>query len=112
MDGAQEEELSASETDDLDALEMNLTAPYPAAARPDRFLDAEGRPLGFFDAVVGGRSVGVPGVVALLAETHRRHGKLPWAKLFVTAIDLADNGFQVSHRLNALLSNQRFLENL
>ncbi len=62
----------------------------PAAAKPDRFLDAEGKPLAFYDAVIGGRSVGVPGTVALLAETHKRHGKLPWAKLFEPAIDLAE----------------------
>lgn len=79
----------------------------PAAARPDRFLDGEGRPLAYFDAIVGGKSVGVPGVVALLAETHRRHGKLPWAKLFVPAIELAENGFQVSPRLYVLLASER-----
>ena len=79
----------------------------PAAAKPDRFLDAAGRPLGFEDAVIGGRSVGVPGTVALLAETHKRHGKLPWATLFAPAIDLAENGFQVSARLNALVADER-----
>src|SRR5512143_280372 len=50
----------------------------PAAARPDRFLDAEGKPLTFAAAVIGGRSVGVPGTVALLEQAHRRHGRLPW----------------------------------
>src|SRR5512138_820528 len=48
----------------------------PAAAKADRFVRADGTPLDFLDAVIGGRSVGVPGVVALLAETHRRHGRL------------------------------------
>jgi gamma-glutamyltranspeptidase/glutathione hydrolase len=82
----------------------------PAAAKPDRFLDGEGRPLAYYDAVVGGRSVGVPGVVALLAETHKRHGKLPWATLFVPAMDLAENGFQVSTHLNAMVATERYLE--
>ncbi len=82
----------------------------PAAAKPDRFLDAEGKPLAFHDAVVGGRSVGVPGVVALLAETHKRHGKLPWARLFEPAIELAENGFPVSERLNAMVATERYLE--
>ena len=50
----------------------------PAAARPDRFLDADGKPMRFMEAVVGGRSVGVPGVVALLGAAHRAHGRLPW----------------------------------
>ncbi len=38
----------------------------PAAATPDRFLGADGKPLAFYDAVVGGRSVGVPGLLRML----------------------------------------------
>ncbi len=76
----------------------------PAAATPERFLGPDGKPVGFFEAVVGGRSVGVPGTLALLAETHRRHGRLPWAKLFEPAIGLAENGFVVSPRLAALIA--------
>jgi gamma-glutamyltranspeptidase/glutathione hydrolase len=79
----------------------------PAAARPDRFLDADGRPLRFMAAVVGGRSVGVPGTVALLAETHRRYGKLPWAQLFAPAIALSERGFAVSPRLAALIAVEK-----
>ncbi len=76
----------------------------PAAATPDRFLDPSGKPLAFAAAVVGGRSVGVPGTVALLEQAHRRHGRLPWARLFVPAIELAEHGFAVSPRLNALIA--------
>jgi gamma-glutamyltranspeptidase/glutathione hydrolase len=76
----------------------------PAAATPGLFLDEGGEPLEFFDAVVGGRSVGTPGTVALLQEAHRRHGKLPWAELFAPAIRFAEEGFEVSGRLNALIS--------
>ena len=71
----------------------------PAAARPDRFLDRDGKPLRFLDAVIGGKSVGVPGTVALLEAVHKRHGRLRWAELFKPAIDLADQGFIVSPRL-------------
>src|SRR6185436_2756424 len=74
----------------------------PAAARPDRFLDGQGKPLEFYAAVVGGRSVGVPGTVALLAEVHKRHGRLPWARLFAPAIDLAEYGFPVTERFNIM----------
>jgi gamma-glutamyltranspeptidase/glutathione hydrolase len=83
----------------------------PETAKPDRFLDGNGRPLAFFSAVIGGKSVGVPGTMALLAEVHKRHGRLPWARLFATAIDLAENGFQVSPRLNLLVSaEERFVQ--
>jgi gamma-glutamyltranspeptidase/glutathione hydrolase len=81
----------------------------PAAARPDRFLDSTGRPLRFFAAVVGGRSVGVPGTLRMLELAHRRHGRLPWASLFAPAIRLAENGFVVSPRLSAAIRAQRYL---
>ena len=81
----------------------------PAAARPDRFLDASGKPLGFRDAVVGGRSVGVPGVLRMLELAHRQYGKLPWAQLFQTAIALAENGFAVSPRLHAAIAADGYL---
>jgi gamma-glutamyltranspeptidase/glutathione hydrolase len=73
----------------------------PLAATPDRFLDAHGKPLRFGDAVVGGRSVGVPGTVALLDLVHRRHGRLPWPRLFDDAIELAKRGFPISPRLHS-----------
>jgi len=71
----------------------------PAAARPDLFLRPDGTPLPFYDAVLSGRSVGVPGVVAMLEMAHRRHGKLPWDSLWARAISLAEDGFPVSDGL-------------
>jgi gamma-glutamyltranspeptidase/glutathione hydrolase len=76
----------------------------PAAAKPDRFLRPDGKPMEFMEAVVGGRSVGVPGTPKLLEAAHRRWGKLPWARLFEPAIRLAETGFRVSPRLNGLLA--------
>src|ERR671935_2548135 len=81
----------------------------PAAARRDRFLDAAGKPLAFHEAVIGGRSVGVPGVLRMLELAHRRHGRLPWAELFRPAIELAEHGFPLSPRLHALLEAERDL---
>jgi gamma-glutamyltranspeptidase / glutathione hydrolase len=81
----------------------------PAAARPDRFLDKSGQPLPFFSAVVGGRSVGVPGLLRMLALAHRRYGKLPWPSLIAPTIALAEAGYAVTPRLHMLLGQERFL---
>jgi gamma-glutamyltranspeptidase/glutathione hydrolase len=81
----------------------------PAAAKPDMFLDAEGKPLQFYDAVVGGLSVGVPGTLRMLELAHREHGKLPWAQLFAPAIKLAEDGFPVSARLSGEIAEDAYL---
>lgn len=75
----------------------------PASARPALFFDADGKAMDFWAAVASGRSVGVPGAVALMAKVYANHGKLPWADLFGPAIRLASQGFEVSPRLNQLL---------
>ena len=80
----------------------------PAAAKPDRFMKG-GEPIAFHDAVVGGKSVGVPGTVRLLETVHRKHGRLPWAELFAPAIALAEHGFAVSPRLHSLLAAERHM---
>jgi len=90
-----------AETRALTTLDGRETAPL--AATPQLFQKDDGEPMGFFDAVVGGRSVGTPGTPALLEDVHRRWGNLPWAGLFDPAIDLADNGFLVSPRLAGLV---------
>ncbi len=83
----------------LTTLDGRETAPL--AASPVLFQDENGEPLEFFDAVVGGRSVGTPGTPALMEEAHRRWGRAPWRMLFGEAIRLAENGFAVSPRLAA-----------
>ena len=75
----------------------------PAAADERLFLTPEGKPMAFHDAVVGGRSVGVPGTVRMLEMAHAQHGRLRWAALFEPAIRLAETGFPVSPRLHAML---------
>lgn len=74
----------------------------PMAADERLFLNADGKPMAFYEGVVGGRSVGTPGTVRLLEAAHKEHGKLPWAQLFQPAIALAEGGFKVSPRLNTL----------
>lgn len=80
----------------------------PAAARPDRFIK-DGKPMAFLDAAVGGRSVGVPGVLRMLELAHRRHGRLPWHELFDPAIRIAEQGFEASPKLREALARERFL---
>ena len=82
----------------------------PAAADDKLFLAADGKPLPFFEAAVGGRSVGVPGAVRMLEMAHRQHGRLPWAKLFEPAIALAEGGFKISPRLNSALNGDAHLK--
>lgn len=77
----------------------------PMAATPTLFQDEQGEKLKFWDAVVGGLSVGVPGTVKLMYETQKKLGVLEWDTLLQPAIELAEGGFEVSERLNKLISN-------
>jgi gamma-glutamyltranspeptidase/glutathione hydrolase len=82
----------------------------PAAADEKLFLSADGKPLAFYDGVVGGRSVGTPGAIRMLETAHRQYGKLPWIQLFEPAIKLAEDGFVVSSRMATLLKNEVHLK--
>jgi gamma-glutamyltranspeptidase/glutathione hydrolase len=77
----------------------------PKADGPDLFM-VDGKPGSFFQVGIGGRGVGVPGAMKMLAMAHKDHGLLDWADLFTPAINLAENGFKVSERLHSEL--QRF----
>lgn len=76
----------------------------PAAATPDRFMGADGKPLPYSQAVPGGKSVGVPGNIRLAALAHDKWGKLPWARLFQPAIRLAEDGYRVTPRMARFLA--------
>jgi gamma-glutamyltranspeptidase/glutathione hydrolase len=71
----------------------------PLAATPDLFLRPDGTLMPFAEALPGGRSVGVPGTLALLELAHRLHGRLPWAELVTPVAELADQGFEISPQL-------------
>lgn len=91
-----------AESGEITTIDGRETAPL--AVTPTLFQDAAGEPLKFFDAVVGGRSVGTPGTPALLAEIHKRWGRADWASLLAPAIARAEAGFAVSPRLAQLVA--------
>ena len=77
------------------------TAPHAAIGT---WFFKDGQPMEFSDAQPGGKSVGVPGNIRMMALAHQRYGKLKWVALFQPAIKLARDGFKVTPRLhNALL---------
>jgi gamma-glutamyltranspeptidase/glutathione hydrolase len=97
-----------AESNAITAYDGREVAPY--SAEPDMFFNEEtGQPMGFYDAVTSGRSVGVPGVVAMLDVAHSEHGQLEWEDLFRDAQRLARDGFEVSPRLSMLLGRTRRL---
>ncbi|RZJ84110.1 MAG: gamma-glutamyltransferase family protein, partial [Brevundimonas sp.] len=76
----------------------------PSSATPELFYE-NGRPLGFYDAVLSGRSTGAPGAVAMLAMAQKDHGRLPWSSLFGDGVRLAEEGFIVSPRLAGMIND-------
>ncbi|CAN7249129.1 gamma-glutamyltransferase [Pseudomonas umsongensis] len=83
----------------------------PAGATEKLFLQADGQPMPFTQAQIGGRSVGTPGVLRALELAHRKHGRLPWAQLFEPAIHLAEHGFVISPRLHRLIAADSSIRN-
>ena len=79
----------------------------PLAATEALFLGPDGKPQPRREAIPGGRSVGVPGNVAMLALAHAKYGKLPWKALFAPAIALARDGYVISPRLAKSIAGSR-----
>ena len=90
------------QTNTVSAYDGRETA--PESAWPEMFLEPGGKPMEFVKAWLSGRSVGVPGAIAMLEMAHKKHGKLPWSRLFVRAIELAETGWPVSPRLAQVLT--------
>ncbi|NMY96588.1 gamma-glutamyltransferase [Pseudomonas proteolytica] len=81
----------------------------PASATPDMLLNADGTPMAFAQAQIGGRSVATPGVLRALKMAHEQSGRLPWAQLFAPAIQLSEQGFAISARLHSLIAADRYI---
>ena len=86
----------------------------PAAIRPELFeLLPGGQRAGMYgwratkgDANnTGWLAPGVPGTPALLGETHRRFGRLPWSEVLQPAIALAENGFPVNQYIAMMIAD-------
>jgi gamma-glutamyltranspeptidase/glutathione hydrolase len=97
--------VSSDAAGNVETIDGRETA--PAAATPQWFLGPDGAPMPFRQAVLSGLSIGVPGNVALAAEAHARHGKLPWAALFAPAIRLARDGWTITPRAHQALESSR-----
>lgn len=97
-----------AESGDLTSYDARETAPL--AADESYWLNEDGEPLGFWDAVIGGRSVGVPGTPMLLEVLHRAHGTMDWAGLLQPAIETAETGFTVTQRMADSVAGARGLD--
>lgn len=74
----------------------------PSAISPIEFMRGN-KPIPWKEAVVGGSSVGVPGVLRALEMAHDEFGVLDWQRLFLDAAAIAEEGFQVTPRLERLV---------
>ena len=79
-------------------LDGRETAPQNSTS--NQFLKSDGTKMKFFDAVIGGLSVGTPGTLALMFDAQKKWGNQNWENLFDEAIFLSKNGFKVSKKLS------------
>ena len=87
-----------------DTYDGRETAPMAATGT---WFFRDGKPMDIREAVPGGKSVGVPGNIRLMAFAHRDQGRLPWGRLFEPAIRLAREGFAITPRLHRALGRYR-----
>jgi gamma-glutamyltranspeptidase/glutathione hydrolase len=71
-----------------------------------KLFQQNGNNMNWWEALAGGLAVGTPGVIAMMEKVHQRYGKLPWAELFVDAIRLSEQGFEISPKLAASIANK------
>lgn len=81
----------------------------PLNIKKEYFLNKKNEPLKFYDAAIGGISVGVPGLLSMLEMAHIDNGNLNWSELFKPAIKLSKKGFPISPRLYEKIKNDKYL---
>ncbi len=79
----------------------------PGKATHDMYLDASGKPTR--DSIAGWRASGVPGSVRGFELAHKKYGRKSWAELVQPAVDLAAQGFPVSHSLMQSLKSTKLM---
>jgi gamma-glutamyltranspeptidase / glutathione hydrolase len=92
-------------TGSVQAYDGRETAPAAATENYLRWISDTDRTEPKPDARASGRSIGVPGIVRLMAEVHAEHGKTGWRDLFSPAVTLADDGFDISPRMAAAIAD-------
>lgn len=97
------------ENGDIGALDYREKAPL--AATKQMYLDSLGNVVPNL-STKGGLAVGVPGTVAGLFAVHDKFGSLPIQTIMQPVIDLANRGFVVTKKQQAVLDEKRkdFLE--
>jgi len=85
-----------------EAFSIDYREKAPAASYQKMYLNNQGE-LIKGKSTYGYLASGVPGTVAGLWEVHKKFGSLPWDKLLAPAIDLAENGFEVSVYMSDML---------
>lgn len=89
----------------VQAYDGRETAPAAAGENYLRWISDTDRTEPKPDARASGRSIGVPGILRLLMDVHRQHGKTAWRDLFAPVVTLADDGFDISPRLASAIAD-------
>ncbi len=88
----------------VDAIDYREKAPL--AADRDMYLDSAGNVIDGLSRL-GHLAVGVPGTVDGLIKAHRKYGRLDLASLIEPAVQLAENGYQLTiSEVNRILTYQ------
>jgi gamma-glutamyltranspeptidase/glutathione hydrolase len=91
--------LKLANENELICLDFRETA--PGECTDDIFYNNEEK----FSIITrfGGKSAGIPGMVAGLLDIHQKYGKLPLSRVMKQAIHYAREGFEISANLSAII---------
>lgn len=83
------------------------TAPAAATENYLRWVSDTNQTTPLPNARASGRSIGTPGVLAMLDLAYKDAGRLPWKQLFDPAIKIATDGFKISPRMAASVDGSK-----